>query len=278
MNRIFVILLLLTIPLKGCTSCGNTLASRAADRRFLQAQSSNTTNKSFRHSSGLEIPAYNKDAFIIYYTGYTVCYDEANKIPLWVAYELTSEEANGTIGRNGKNFRPDEKLNAVQADNYDYRGSGWSRGHMAPAGDFKWDEQAMWDTFYYTNCCPQDEKMNNGSWNVLENKVRSWACHFGNVYVITGPIIGKNLNGKIGVHQITVPDAFFKALLVNSDGEYHGIAFIMQNNSITQPLNESYLSINTLEMESGIDFFPELDDANEERIEDTPEPTFWGIR
>lgn len=54
----------------------------------------------------------------------------------WVAYELTADEANGTIGRSGKNFRPDDKVKVVQADNYDYRGSGWSRGHMAPAGDF----------------------------------------------------------------------------------------------------------------------------------------------
>lgn len=275
MNRIVVILLFLTLPLNGCTSCGNSLSSRAADRRISQALSTNTINPNSRTSTGLEIPAYNKDAFIIYYTGYTVCYDEANRIPLWVAYELTAEEANGTIGRNGKNFRPDEKLNAVQADNFDYRGSGWSRGHMAPAGDFKWDEQAMWDTFYYTNCCPQDDKLNNGSWNVLENKVRSWARQFGSVYVVTGPIIGKNLNGKIGPHQITIPDAFFKAILVYTQGEYHGIAFTMNNNPTTQRLADCYLSINELEKDSGIDFFPLLDDAIEEIIEDSLDPSFW---
>ena len=88
---------------------------------------------------------------------------------------------------------------------------------MAPAGDFKWDDGAMWDTFYYTNCCPQDEKLNNGSWNVLENKVRTWARQFGNVYVVTGPIIGQNRGGMIGSHGVVVPDAFFKAVLVYSD-------------------------------------------------------------
>lgn len=121
----------------------------------------------------MELPAHADTDCIIEYNGYTVSYDEAARIPAWVAYELTSEEANGTIGRSGKNFRPDDKAKVVQADNYDYRNSGWSRGHMAPAGDFKWDDGAMWDTFFYTNCCPQDEKMNNGSWHVLENKVRT---------------------------------------------------------------------------------------------------------
>ena len=185
---------------------------------------------------------------------------------MWVAYELTADEANGTIGRSGKNFRPDDKAKVIQADNYDYRSSGWSRGHMAPAGDFKWADGAMWDTFFYTNCCPQDEKLNNGSWNVLENKVRTWARQFGSILVVSGPVVGQNLNGKIGSHQVTVPDAFFKALLVCKDESYHCIAFMMLNNSTTQRLPESYLSINELEKISGLDFFPRLVVSIEEHI------------
>ncbi len=226
----------------------------------------------------MELPSYSEADCIIEYNGYTVSYDEDSRIPIWVAYELTAEESNGTIGRSGKNFRPDEKANVVQADNYDYRGSGWSRGHMAPAGDFKWDEGAMWDTFYYTNCCPQDEKLNNGSWNVLENKVRSWARQFGSVFVVTGPIIGKNENGKIGTHLITVPDAFYKAVLVYTDESYHGIAFLMLNNSTTQRLAESCLSINELEKISGINFFPTLEDSIEETIEEEVDLNLWRIR
>lgn len=226
----------------------------------------------------MELPSHSDNDCIIEYNGYTVSYDETARIPSWVAYELTAEEANGTIGRSGKNFRPDEKVKAVQADNYDYRGSGWSRGHMAPAGDFKWDDGAMWDTFYYTNCCPQDEKLNNGSWNVLENKIRTWARQFGSVYVVTGPIIGQNQAGKIGVHEIVVPDAFFKAVLVYSDEAYHGIAFIMFNNSTSQSLIESYLSINDLEKISGLDYFPALDDSVEETVEDDVDLRLWRIR
>lgn len=226
----------------------------------------------------MELPAHADTDCIIEYNGYTVSYDEAARIPAWVAYELTSEEANCTIGRSGKNFRPDDKAKVVQADNYDYRSSGWSRGHMAPAGDFKWDDGAMWDTFFYTNCCPQDEKMNNGSWHVLENKVRTWARQFGSVFVVTGPIVGQNQEGKIGPHKITVPDAFFKALLVYKDESYHGIAFVMFNNPTKQGLSDSYLSINELEKLSGFDFFPSLDDSIEETIEDEVDLKFWNIR
>lgn len=226
----------------------------------------------------MELPSHSDKDCIIEYNGYIVSYDETSRIPAWVAYELTADEANGTIGRSGKNFRPDDRVKVVQADNYDYRGSGWSRGHMAPAGDFKWDDGAMWDTFFYTNCCPQDEKLNNGSWNVLENKVRTWARQFGSVYVVTGPIIGQNENGMIGTHQITVPDAFFKAILVHKEESYHGIAFMMFNNSMTQRIPERYLSINDLEKITGLDFFPALDDSIEEEVEGTVELDFWRIR
>lgn len=226
----------------------------------------------------MEWPACSDTECIIEYNGYTVSYDETARIPVWVAYELTADEADGTISRGGRSFRPDEKIQVVQADNNDYRGSGWSRGHMAPAGDFKWDENAMRDTFFYTNCCPQDEKLNNGSWNVLENKVRTWARQFGSVFVITGPIVGQNQGGRIGAHQIIVPDAFFKAILVCKDEAYHGISFVMFNTPAKQMLLDSYLSINDLEKISSLDFFPLLDDSIEEDVEDEVDLKFWNIR
>ena len=225
-----------------------------------------------------ELPSYSDSDCIIRYKGYTVSFDEAARIPVWVAYELTSEEANGTIGRSGKTFRPDEKAKVMQADYYDYRGSGWSRGHMAPAGDFKWDDTAMGDTFYYTNCCPQDEKLNNGSWNVLENRVRAWAKLFDHVYIVTGPIVGHNQYGSIGANEVLVPDAFFKAVLTYYNDTYQGIAFVMFNNSIPQRLSECYLSINDLENMVGLDLFPALDDSIEEIIEDKVDLVFWRIR
>ena len=226
----------------------------------------------------MEFPAYNQSAFIIDYSGYSVSYDESSRLPIWVAYELTSAETDGPINRGGRNFRPDEKIKKVQADQFDYRGSGWSRGHMAPAGDFKWDETAMSDTFFYTNCCPQDETLNNGSWQTLEKKVRSIARLYDNVYVVTGPIIGENQYGKIGSHSVVVPDAFYKALLISQDGKYHAIGFVMKNISQTQPLHDCYLSINELENVSGIDFFPSLDDAIEESVESDVDLDVWRIR
>ena len=226
----------------------------------------------------MELPAYNQNAFIIDYSGYTVSYDEASRLPVWVAYELTSEETDGPVNRGGRNFRPDEGINKVQADQFDYRGSGWSRGHMAPAGDFKWDDSAMSDTFYYTNCCPQDETLNNGSWQTLEKKVRSIARLYNKVYVVTGPIIGENQYGRIGFHNVVVPDAFYKALLIQENASFHGIGFVMNNNSSPQYLKDCYMSINKLEDISRLDFFPDLNDSIEETVEDIVDLSIWKIR
>ena len=90
--------------------------------------------------------------------------------------------------------------------------------------------------------------------------------------------MGQNRNGKIGIHQVAVPDAFFKALLVYKDDSFHGIAFEMLNNPAKQRLLESYLSVNELEKITGLDFFSSLDDSIEEIVEDDVDLKFWNIQ
>lgn len=210
---------------------------------------------------------------LVKYDGFTVSYNPEHRIPNWVLYELTSDETYGQTQRNGKYFRPDESLWAKQADDYDYRNSGWTRGHMAPAGDFKWSDDAMWDTFLFTNCCPQDEDLNGGQWNTLEKKVRDWARKYGSVTVVTGPIIGENIYGTIGRNKVTVPDAFFKAVLAGDEA----IAFVMYNRSSNANMQRCAISIDDLEELTGIDFFTNLEDNAEAEIEADYSLRHWGL-
>ena len=129
-------------------------------------------------------------------------YDPKYKIPKWVKYELMSTETDGPYSRKGLNFCQDPSANLPQADDYDYKNSGWSKGHMAPAADFKWSRQAMIETFYYTNCCPQNQSLNSGQWNTLEKKVREWANRYGSVTVVTGPLVWNNEYGAIGNNKV----------------------------------------------------------------------------
>lgn len=210
---------------------------------------------------------------VIEYLGYSVSYNKDRKIPNWVSYELLASETDGPYSRKGKNFRQDPSLNLPQAEDNDYRNSGWSRGHMAPAGDFKWSSTAMEETFYFTNCCPQDQSLNAGQWSTLEKKVRDWANRFGSVRVVTGPLVWENSYGTIGYNKVVVPDAFFKAVLAGEQS----IAFVMYNKSENENMQKCAMSVDQLEELSGIDFFAELDDTFENQVESTFNLRNWGL-
>jgi endonuclease G len=210
---------------------------------------------------------------IINYEGYNVSYNDESLIPNWVSYELLSVETDGQFSRKGKKFVQDPELSLRQAENDDYRNSGWSRGHMAPAADFKWSEDAMNETFFFTNCCPQDESLNAGQWSTLEKKTRDCANKYGRVLVITGPIIGENINGTIGANKVVVPDAFFKALMTDSQA----IAFVMYNTSTNENMQKCAMSVDRLEEITGLDFFPEVDDELENHLESTYTLKYWGL-
>ena len=210
---------------------------------------------------------------IISYSGYDVMYNPEYKIPKWVRYELLASETDGANTREGLGFRQDNSLNAAQADNDDYRNSGWSRGHMAPAGDFKWSNKAMEETFYFTNCCPQNQSLNAGQWSTLEKKVRNWANKYGKVTVVTGPLVWENKYGTIGENKVLVPDAFFKAVLSGRQS----IAFVMFNKAENENIQKCAISVDHLEVISGIDFFQELDDETESQVESTYNLKHWDL-
>lgn len=226
-------------------------------------------------SSQVNVPkiAQDKEYPIISYSAYEVMYNPEYKIPRWVRYELLASETDGVWSRKGLKFTPDPSVSFPQADDYDYRGSGWSRGHMAPAADFKWSSTAMIETFYFTNCCPQDQAMNSGQWNTLEKKVRDWANRYGSLTVYTGPIVLDNAYGTIGYNKVVVPDAFFKAILAGEQS----IAFVMYNHNNNENLQKCAMSVDDLEALTGIDFFAEQVDDFENQVEATFNLRNWGL-
>ena len=217
--------------------------------------------------------AQDKEYPIITYSAYEVMYNPEYKIPRWVRYELLATETDGVWSRKGLKFTPDPSVSFTQADDYDYRGSGWSRGHMAPAADFKWSRTAMIESFYFTNCCPQNLELNSGQWSTLEKKVRDWANRYGSLTVYTGPIVLDNAYGTIGYNKVVVPDAFFKAILAGEQS----IAFVMYNHNNNENLQKCAMSVDDLEALTGIDFFAELDDDFENRVEATYNLRNWSL-
>lgn len=224
----------------------------------------------------LAIPRFTKatESQIIEHVGYTVSYNNTLRNPNWVAYELTANEVKGEEPRNG-DFIPDPDVKGTQATDDDYRRSGWDRGHLAPAADMKWSEQAMEESFYLSNISPQNNNLNRGVWKSIEELTRDAASRYGNLLVVTGPVFksGKG-KGTIGKNKVVVPDAFYKVLLIDDNG-YKGIGFYCENVAGKKKLESYARSIDEIEELTGIDFFHKLPDEIEEKAESAYDWKLW---
>lgn len=204
---------------------------------------------------------------IVEYTGFTVSFNPETHIPNWVAWELLGSETKGPAIRKGKQFFQDRKVNGCPTT-YDYRGSGYSRGHMAPAADMKWSEQAMIDCFSMANMCPQSIALNSGAWDSLENKCRRWAVQDSAILIISGPIIhNPEPEEYIGENHVAVPRAFFKVIAAPWAKPPRGIAFIMPNSEVTGSIRNSMVTIDSVETLTGHDFFYVLPDSVQNILE-----------
>lgn len=224
--------------------------------------------QAYCQSTGLEIPKGTKSIQpeqIIQHKGYTVSYNQKWLIPIWIAYELTMEECQGSVSRTGT-FTPDPCIAGCTATTYDYSGSGWDRGHMAPAADMKWDTDAMVESFYLSNICPQDNNLNSGLWLATEKMARRWAERDGRVYIVCGPIVETD-HKTIGENKVAVPSFFFKVLLRNQEGDWYAIGFLFPNTSCDGFLYDYSFPVDVIEDRTGFDFFSALPDNIEEHVE-----------
>ena len=212
---------------------------------------------------------------ILHRKAYVVSYNKDTRQPNWVAWHLTSEHCDGVYARpSGNAFHEDDEVAQPRATLEDYRGSGWSRGHMCPAGDNKWDADAMYESFLLTNVCPQDSRLNSGLWNSVEIDCRRWAKQFGDVYIVCGPVFYRQEHERIGENRIPVPEAFFKVVLC-LNGKPKGLGIVVKNNAGTKKSDLYYNSIDQVERITGMDFFPALPDDIEDAVESELNINAW---
>lgn len=190
-----------------------------------------------------------------------ISYNAKYRIPNWVYYNLSRQNLMNSCAKRKDKFRGDPLLTAAQLPKdliigeTGYKNSGFDRGHMAPSGDFVWDQSINEDTFFMTNMSPQTAELNQKTWNALEEHVRSWACGFGELKVYTGPIIESNMKRLNSC--VSIPNKFFKVLVgTNKDKKLVGVGFVYdQNDKSGDPYRQKAVSIRQVEELSGINFF-----------------------
>ncbi len=227
-----------------------------------------------KYRYAFEIPELKQDEELLCHTYYCFVFDDNHKQSKWLAYKLTADMTIGEEGRNSR-FFVDSLVVSGTASDSDYRGSGYDRGHLVPAGDMVFCEIGMRESFYYSNVSPQTPAFNRGIWKRLESSVRNYARSFNEIYVVTGPLLSEELNA-IGENNVSVPEYFYKIVMVYNDSVKQSIAFVMPN--IRGEKNSIYcysMTVRELENKLDINFFPSLKKKEANTIEMSIDTCFW---
>ena len=187
---------------------------------------------------------------LIYVSGYS----PTRLNPLWVAQRLTREdvERGEDVFRSGEStFQPEPLLTPEQqAADSDFDDNDWDKGHMAPANDAP-DLPTQLDTFFLSNAVPQHARLNRYMWAYLEGSVHQLAALHGEVFIVTGPIFGRDpepMNGRV-----PVPSHTFKAIYIPSLNL--ALGFIASNEAVPTC---RIVSISEITRRSGVNPFPRL--------------------
>lgn len=154
------------------------------------------------------------------FNDFAVLHSGNTKTPVYVAQRLNRQMLQEGQGvKRTDRFYAEARLPAVErAELEDYKGSGWSRGHMAPAGDMPTAEGKA-QSFSLANMVPQNPKQNGGSWSRVEEDTRKYVMRArGDVYVITGPVFQPGAE-TIGSGRVAVPSHVFKLVYDPNTGK-----------------------------------------------------------
>ncbi len=235
------------------------------------------------------LPSYSGDVEIVNHPALILSYNEKYEQANWVAH-IISKEITGKGFSRTNDFRPDplvktgsteekdfflKKLNADSS--YTYDGFGYDRGHLAPSADFRWNEKAMSESYYYSNMSPQLPDFNRGIWASTESFIREYVAENNHdVYVVTGGILTPDLP-KIerSIHKVSIPKAFYKVAVDLECKPPEGIGFIIPNKGSDYPVISFAVPIDSVEKVTGINFFASLPDSVQNTFEKTVDIHHW---
>ncbi len=96
------------------------------------------------------------------------------------------------------------------------------------------------------------------------------------MYVVTGPVLSDNLP-TIGANEVAVPGYYYTVILDFEEPELKGIGFILANEPSTRPVQDYAVTIDSVEAVTGTDFFPAIEDSEEEEIESAVRADRWSF-
>lgn len=297
MNKILSLLPLATIilMLSACGSDGNSQSGGSSSTNTNRNIVNSTTPKEVVRLEFPHLHSTNSIVLVHRTTGtqdvsYSCEWDYEKKAQRWSCCAMTNKTTKGGVGRVGT-FEEDPDLPTAMrfSDTSEmYSGSGFTRGHMIASADIQYSRDANHSTFYYTNIHPQYYDFNAGNnyegiWVRMESWVRKKAESLKDgdtLFVCKGGTIDKESQIMMRIkNQLIVPKYFFMALLMKTGSEYKAIGLWAehQNKIDSSEISSHAITIKELESLTGIDFFCNLPDDIEQRVEGNVSPISWGL-
>ena len=229
------------------------------------------------------IPSTDNTEEVIDHLAFSLSYNEQHEQANWVMHVILPAISDGNATRSndfredplvttGTSLEQDYFLKEEKPDGkYKYDGFGYDRGHLAPSADFRWSEQALSESYFYSNMSPQIGDFNRLKWAELENWMREYVTKNNtSLAIVTAPVLSDDL-AKIerGINKVSIPKSFVKVALDIENNR--GIGFILPHEKIERPLEYFAVSIDSVESTMGYDLFSNLNDSLENKIEaETP--------
>ena len=154
------------------------------------------------------------------FSAFAVLHNGQTKTPLLVVERLNRAMLVQAqkLQRTDKFYAEARLPRAERAELEDYRGSGYSRGHLAPAANMSTLE-AMAQSFSLANMVPQNQTHNAGAWSKVEQDTRKYVMRAaGDVFVYTGALFDGVL-GTVGQGKVAVPSELFKLVYDATTGK-----------------------------------------------------------
>lgn len=213
------------------------------------------------------LPAPVDSMQVVEHSGFTLAYNEHHEQAAWVAYLLTAERLAKPVTGRADHFYFDKKVKTFTAEHHDYTHSGYDRGHLAPAADMKWSKRAMQESFLFSNISPQEGNFNGGIWREIEQHLREQARKHGSLLVVTGPVLAPGLPRIGKEHFVSVPNAFYKVAVDHTGDSIEAVGYLVPAKQQRAEPRDFIVPVDSIEAVTGLDFFPELPEPVESRLE-----------
>jgi endonuclease G len=216
---------------------------------------------------------------LVRHSAFVLSYDESHELSRWVAHMILKDVAEGRTTRTndfridplvstGSTREEDFFLKSMNEEGeWEYDGYGYDRGHLAPSADFRWNQKALSESYFYSNMTPQHPDFNRGAWAELESYLRGYVIENEvDIYVVTGPVLTDDLREvERSVSNMSLPRFHYKVALDPENAR--AVGFLMPNEACPKPMEAYVVPIDDIEKMTGLDFFSGLEDEKETKLE-----------